>query len=403
MYFSSAAPAQSGRPTWDWARRLSRACHFPSLLTATMLIASPLIANPVFAGVEPGPAAAPAQAVQVADAADFLAISTELMTLLDQKIRPLERRTQQVVALHELLFGPRFFAINYDNTYTKTAQETLFTRSGNCLSLAALYIAAARHLGMEANFQLVHIPNQWEKNRNFNIVLGHVNVRVSIPGHDATVEFMDTYTADEVKKFDSKIISDAEATARYFNNRGAEQLALGERAAGVALLERSTQIYPKFSESWVNLGVGYKMLGRLSEAETAYLRAQKIDRHNLSAINNLHTLYVETGQPGKAGQLADRIRRHQMKNPYHLARLAEHEIGRQQYATAVQHLKKAIKIQPQEADFYLLLGQTYFRTGELAKSEQALQKSVELTRDAGELEKRQKKLVALKNHFAAAY
>ena len=382
-------------------------CHrstiFPTLpawLLGSVALTSLLGIPPAYALSEPSPAVTPPTA-QLVDKEVFLHIGPELKNLLDQKIRPLTRRTQQVVALHELLFGRQYFAIDYDNSYTKTAHETFATRSGNCLSLAALYVASARYLGMNARFQVVDIPEQWDKNRDFNIVLGHVNVRVKIPGHDATVEFLDTYTGEEAKKFKTRIITDDEATARYFNNRGAELLAAGELDSAVELLQKSVEVHPRFSESWVNLGVGYKLKGQLTQAEQAYWQARKINRHNLSAINNLHTLYLETGETQKAQQLADRIRAHQMKNPYYLASLAQHEINKHNFGHAVTYLKKAIKIQPLEADFYLLLGQTYFQVGDYAKSEAALLKAVELTRETNELEKRQKKLDALRNLMAA--
>ena len=106
------------------------------------------------------------------------------------RIKPLKRRTDQVTALHQLLYSAAGFNIIYNNQRTQTASEAFYSRSGNCLSLAALYVASARYLGMDARFQAVEIPFQWLQRDKTMYYLGHVNALVKLGHNRVTAEFL---------------------------------------------------------------------------------------------------------------------------------------------------------------------------------------------------------------------
>lgn len=314
---------------------------------------------------------------------------------LDQVIAPIRRDSQRLSALHTLLFGSDHYGIQYRNDYTKTAQEVLQTRSGNCLSLASLYVGAARYLGLKAHFQLVETPEQWERADNFNMVLGHVNVLIQLRRDRAIVELTDTFSAAQSSKFRSKLISDDQLLARYYSNRGAERLSEGQLEEASQLFTKATQIHPNFSEAWVNLGVAKKIAGKLQDAEEAYLKAYKIDRNNYTALNNLHTLYVETEKAKKAAEIRPKIRRHQLKNPYFLEQLSERAMHTGDLKKARKQIAKAIRIHPMEASFHTHLGKIYYQMGKLDESSEAFETAIELTSDPELLTLRKKKFAAL--------
>ncbi len=321
-----------------------------------------------------------ASSANAADLKAFLEISPELRSILDSKIATIHSKSARVVALHELFYNPKFFGIHYDNSFTKTAQQALDTRAGNCLSLSALFVSAARYVNLNAHFQQVQLPAQWDDNPNFNVYLAHVNVLVMIPGGNATVEFLDTYTAAQTSKFASRKISDNEALARYYSNRGAELLGHKQVELALPLLRLAVDTYPKLADVWVNLGVAYKMRKDDQMAEDAYLKAQKIDPKNLSASTNLFALYSERGESHKADLLATKIRQHQLKNPYYQIKLGEDQMAAQDYAQALAHFNKAIKIQPEMADFYKRQAEAYTKLGRSQQSAEALEKSLAVAR-----------------------
>ncbi len=46
---------------------------------------------------------------------------------------------------------------------TGTAAETFYNRKGNCLAISNLFIAAARHLGLEASYKTLSVRPTWEQ------------------------------------------------------------------------------------------------------------------------------------------------------------------------------------------------------------------------------------------------
>lgn len=337
----------------------------------------------------------PAQASEVG-MEEFMALPVPLQAALDERIKPLPRRTEQVAALHRLLYSPAGFNITYNNQRTKTAAEAFYTRSGNCLSLAALYVAAARYLGMDARFQAVEIPFQWLQRDKTMYYLGHVNALVKLGHNRVTAEFLGAFTAEESATFKSMEMSDTEALARYYNNLGVEAMVRQEPDKALDYLQAAIDKNKKYADAWVNLGVWYKGQQRGLDAEQAYLTAVRLERKNTSALSNLMVLYQSQGRTQMATEVAEKLHKHRLKNPYYLASLAERALQDKDYARAVAYLKKAVKKQ-EEGHFYQLLGQAYFGLGAKIKSQLALEKSLLLAASPQDKTLRAGKLAALRS------
>lgn len=327
---------------------------------------------------------------------DFMALPAVLQIALDTRIKPLPRRTEQVAALHQLLYSPAGFNITYNNVRTKTASEAFYTRSGNCLSLAALYVASARYLGMDARFQAVEIPFQWLQRDNTMYYLGHVNALVKLGHNRVTAEFLGAFTAEESAKFKSKEMSDTEALARYYNNLGVEAMVKQDLSLAFDYLQAAVNTNKNYADAWVNLGVWYKGQQRALDAEQAYLTAVQLDNKNTSALSNLVVLYQSQGRSLMAAEVAIKLHKHRLKNPYYLASLAERALQSQDYSAAISFLKKAVKKQ-EEGHFYQLLGQAYFALGEKSRAQAALEKSLELALNPQDKTLRSGKLAALRS------
>lgn len=338
-------------------------------------------------------------AENMGDMAEFMALPDGVRQALDAHIKPLPRRSDQVKALHKLLYSEQGFNISYNNQGTKTSEEAFNTRSGNCLSLAALYIASARYLGLQAHFQLVEIPYQWMQRDNTTYYLGHVNALVVFGANRVTAEFLGSFTAEEAAKFKSTQMSDTEALGRYYNNLGVEAMVRGENQKGFEYLTAAIDTNRKYADAWVNLGVWYKGHNQMVDAEQSYLNAVKIQSDNTSALSNLQVLYQQQGRLLMAAEVANKLNRHRLKNPYYLAGLAEKALREKDYAQAVVLLKKAIKKQD-DGRFYQLLGQAYFSVGRVDKAQSALEKSVALASSSQDERLRSEKLAALRNYIS---
>lgn len=294
---------------------------------------------------------------------DILAINQEIKDFLDQQVRPIPGLRERAFMLHNLLFRPYYLGITYDDSQTYTAQETFDKGAGNCISHASLFVAAARYVGLKAKFQVVEVPRDWVQSEDYYIVPGHINVAVYIPGNKITVEFSDVYLAQHTQFFKSKAVSDTRALAEYYNNRGMEAMQLKDYLSAIAYMQKSLKTHRNSGFVWSNLGVVYKINGHMAEAQQAYERGLKLDKRNLSIINNAYILYYQTGQLDKAQSLAAKVESYSKKNPYYLAKLASADINLHNYKQAVTKLKRAISKKPEEPAFHFTLSHVYYLLG----------------------------------------
>ncbi len=323
----------------------------------------------------------------------ILFIENRLKSYLDEQIRPIRSKSHRAKKLHEYLFTESGLNIQYDEKSTKTAHETFESGEGNCVSLANLYVAAARYVGLNAQFQKVKVPRDWERREGFYILPGHMNVAVKINVNTrAIVELVSTYISAELE---DEEIDDKQAFAEYYSNKGVEELEQRRYQSAISYLEKSTEIFPDLSFTWSNLGVAYKFSGQYEKAENAYQKAIELDKNYLSALKNLYALYFELNQTDKANELSQRVKRYARKNPYFMAKTAEVLFEQKDYAGALEFYKKAIKKKKRESDFHFGLAKSYYMLGSLEKAKRAQNDAVKYSEDDAEKQRYSSKLDAI--------
>ncbi|MBR9909425.1 MAG: tetratricopeptide repeat protein [Gammaproteobacteria bacterium] len=330
---------------------------------------------------------------QIEDVA-LLELDQNTKAILDKALGHVKGTETLARSLHLFLFGKGFYDIRYNFAVTGSAQQTFDAGYGNCLSLASLYVASARHLGLDARFQSVEVPPQWSDLDDFYMVAGHLNVIVWLGrGHDKLiVEFSNVYSAAKTSQMKSKVIADERVLAEYYNNLAIDKLQQQALVEARAYLLKAIDTYPKIDFVWSNLGVVNKRLGDFAAAEQAYKTALKVNRKHMSSLNNLYALYLHQQRDKEAEKLAKRVERYSRKNPYNLARLARLDIDNGNLDHAIGLYKKAIKIKADEVDFYLQLASLYYSLGDYARSSEQLHRATELATNAEELARYQGKL-----------
>ena len=305
---------------------------------------------------------------------DILALNQATKDYLDLKVAHLTSRSDKVLYLHDLLFTAEGRNIRYDSSETKTAQQTFDSGSGDCVSLANLFVAAARHIGLKARYQKVDTPLNWEQDESFLVIPGHMNVSVFIsPTTQATVELVSTYLYSDAK---NKKITDKQAFAEYYSNKGVEFLSRGDYINAISLLRKATDVDKKLDFAWSNLGVAYKFNGQFEAAEHAYHKSLKLNSRRLATVKNLYLLYREMGRDYSAIQ--KKVERYIKKNPYSLAKTAELYFQDNYFEQAKGLYLKAIKKKPDEERFHHGLAKTYYMLGDLENATLAQQKAVAL-------------------------
>ena len=304
---------------------------------------------------------------------DVLHLTDEIKNFLDIEVASIQSKKQRFLKLHDVFYKPFYLNLMYNPEGTYTAAETFRIGHGNCISHANLFVAAARYVGLKANYQTVDVPLEWRPRQGFYELPGHVNVILKLGRYTATVEFnqaiFDEYDITNLK---TEVISDDRAKAEFFNNLGVEALTGNEYYKAIAYFEKAIDTDRKLDISWSNLGVVHKKLGNFSEAEKAYLKAIDLNRYNKPAMKNLFVLYTQLGDKENADAYRKDVEKYARKNPYYLEKLAKRELALENYKEASKLFKKAIKIYKLESSFYHGLALSYYHQNKIDQAKDAL-------------------------------
>ncbi|MBN1378280.1 MAG: tetratricopeptide repeat protein [Gammaproteobacteria bacterium] len=300
------------------------------------------------------------------NAEEILALNSRMRSMVDLFVKPVSNRERRAQEVYKLMFDKDKFALYYDNSYTKTAIETIESGSGNCVSLASVFVAMARYAGLEANYLDVEVPDNWQRESDVLYQLKHISASAKVAARTYLgIEYEWLGSIGTVKP---RTLSDEQAFGTYYANRGIELLMQDNMDAAMLHLNRAIELDPENSNNWSNLGVAFRRLNKLDAAEHAYLQALKKDKSDLTALNNLAILYQITGKSELADKYNAKLERYHRKNPYYLIRLAKKEIEAGDYSKALKFTKSAIRKYDEEHEFYFIAAKIYAHMGDTEKA-----------------------------------
>lgn len=309
---------------------------------------------------------------------DFHAVTPAMEAFTAQHTGAKGSRDQRAGTLIWALTNEFMFPFAYDPGLTLSSVETFEQHSGNCLSFSSMLVAMARRAGLEAWYQEVEIPPQWQSVNRTLLVSMHINVVIQ-GNHDQWV--VDISGKDSSKGRKVKRISDADAKAQYFNNQGAGALTAGNLALAYAYFRKAIAISPDQAYLWSNLAVVYTRNNQSEDARRAYLAALDIDGDNPVAANNLYMIYKRAGNYDAAQKLLARVERHRRTNPYYLFHLSSLAYEEGRYEESREMLEKAIVLKEQEYRFHYELARLQAADGDLVAAEASLERALQLAPD----------------------
>ncbi len=311
---------------------------------------------------------------------DLLSISPEVEQFVEFHVNRSGSPYNRLHQLFDAVFEKDALHLVYDNSRTRTALETFQERRGNCLSFTTLFVAMARHAGLRMRFQEVYgIPASFDEREGLMLVNRHVNASVVIEGRRYVVDFNPRVI--EWLEYSTRLISDEEALAQFYNNLGAEALSRRKGKQAVDFFKKSLNIGPT-AYSWANLAAAYSFMDDLERAEESNLEALKLDRNEPTAMLNLSQLYRRLGRLEEAERYEGKVERFRRKNPYHHFRSGKAAFSDGRFEEAARHFRDAIKRKSQVDEFHFALSQAYLELGELDKARKSLDKAHQLARDS---------------------
>jgi Flp pilus assembly protein TadD len=193
-------------------------------------------------------------------------------------------------------------------------------------------------------------------------------------GEETTVDFNLRAAQSDQR---SRRVSDSYALGLFYTNLGAEALLRTEHAASLTYLREAARVYPDIAGIWVNLGVLYARYGRYEHAESAYLRALKVDEGEQSALANLVLVYEALGKLELAQEYRDLVQDYRDRNPYYHYALATQAYEQRQFAIALTSVRRALRLKSDEHEFYTLRGQTLTALGRAREAQHSFERARE--------------------------
>lgn len=305
-----------------------------------------------------------------------------MMEVIAEELAMMHRGgNRRAEALHRMLLSSPLsggMGMRYSALKTAPAQEAFEDKQVNCLSFTLMYVAMARHMGLDARVNEVRVPPSWDmRNDNALLLFRHVNAKVFLPfGEELVIDLeMERYSP----VYEQKAIPETLVAAQFYNNRGMELLADGEVRQSFLHLRKALELDDRQGYIWGNLGTLYSRRGFHREAEMAYLNGLAQTPDDLTVMSNLATLYDTLGEREKSAYFLQRAREHRDNNPYYLYSMAREQLDKGDLVQAQRYLEQAMAKQGKEPRFYALAADIYDQR-DLPEKAEAMRREAERRR-----------------------
>lgn len=299
----------------------------------------------------------------------ILTLNDEMRDYVAAKVRGDPQARSRLRKLIRGMIDDGLLTLDYDPNLTYTAIETFENRQGNCLSFSILFAALAREAGLELTFQMVDIPPSFRAEGEMIILNNHINVLVKGIRRDVNHVgryVVDFNTAEYNGNYDTKRVADDYAIALYFSNVAVESMRTGETRKAFRFLKKGIETDPGIVGLWVNLGALYSRNQHYDMAEKAYHQALTINPSNKSALTNLASVLRYLGREEESRYYSSKVAYYKDLNPYYHHHRAQTAYQANELEDALAHLAKAIRLKPDEHQFYYLRGLVHSRMKEYA-------------------------------------
>lgn len=304
-------------------------------------------------------------------------------------LQPAASAHAKTTALLQFIFNSEHLPLQYVNSATLVASDTLMRRQANCLSLSILAFALAQEAGFTVEFQEVQIPEFWVTERGNSRLNGHVNLVLfpsPISYENGAVTYSDTrlivdFDADyRTKSWPTKVIDKATIVGMFYNNKAADLLAGARYQEAYVYLKAAAELAPGSAQTWSNLAVLFRQVGLNYKAEESYLYSLKLDPYNTNTMANLALLYRLQGREQKALPLEAYVERQRKSNPYYFVMLGEEALSERDSKIAKASFKQALALNPQLYNAMFGMAKAYLLEGNHAQALQYLQNAQQNSR-----------------------
>ncbi|MDP1930751.1 MAG: hypothetical protein Q8L60_04780 [Gammaproteobacteria bacterium] len=332
---------------------------------------------------------------------EIYALTDSITAYLDEHIVNIPNEERRYRELRRWIFD---LADQYEYDPEVTSSIADLERIGiiNCFSFSNLYVAAARHVSVPADFQLVYTPPSWGASNQTWVLNQHVNVsgRINRVSDNGSLRLEDNlpmqtgthinptarrsvyirYVVDlnpriVVDAYRTETLQDHQVLSLYYSNKAAE--ALFENQLGLAYQYAKHAVLADSSSATAlnTLGVLYGRVNQTALARAAYTTAIAMDPDADSARSNLASLYNRIGEARSAEQMQERLKQRRERNPYYHYNMGEDMRQAGAWMDAIVHYRAAIRRKKEEQLFYLSMAEAQLRLQQLRDAERSLRQA----------------------------
>src|SRR5690606_27935437 len=217
---------------------------------------------------------------------DLFMLTPEMREFAERAVSKQTRDFGRAEALQRALLLPvdqGGLGIIYNSELTETPAAAFAQRRVNCVSFTFMYVALARHVGLDAFINEVDLPPSWNlRSADAFLFLRHINVKIKLAHREEVVIDleMDRYSS----AYRQRHISEDLASAQFYSNRGMELSAAGDVQRSFLYLRKALLLDGGQSYMWSNFATLYRRQGFFPEAEAAYLYGLSLNANDLTII-----------------------------------------------------------------------------------------------------------------------
>lgn len=319
------------------------------------------------------------------DPQEALALSPAMQRFADREIASEVRRKGPRDGLIDALNTKGGLHLDYDTENTRTAAEAFDARRGNCMSLALMTAAFARHLNIPVRFNNVYVEESWTRASGLYFVAGHVNISLARPlagNWYATYGEPDLYTIDfvppeQLRAQRGRVIDESTMVAMFANNRAAEALAAGRIDDAYWWARAAILADARWLAAYNTLAVLYRRKGFGAEAEAALRLVLEREPLNTQAMSNLVLVLGDAGRRDEAQAYATQLAQIQPVPPYKFFDEGVAAMRAGEFAQARQLFRKEVARAAYVPEFHFWLGLASYGLGDLKSARGELAKAME--------------------------
>ena len=318
--------------------------------------------------------------VSAQETSDPFWVPPELTVFIRDNIPATGGDRQKAEALMDILAFPEDrggLGFQYSNDRTRTIAEAWQERKANCLTLTMMYAALAKQLHMSVGFAESLGASNWSRVGDMVLKEKHMVAIVNWnPPNVLVADFLVRgRTSAKYGSYFLNKMTDARAKSLFYSNLAVESLVAGDMEGATVRVKQALDTDPTSPQAWNVKGAIAKSQRNAVEAEKSYKNAIRHNPNDVTAIGNLASLYRSEGYLEEAIQLRALEGRLRRMDPYYQAFLAAEAMEKSDYKKAGKLIQRAIKIHPNDSDFYLTLSNIYRAQDKNEKALQALVKA----------------------------